>query len=59
MMFLARNADALKEKNLGCSCAEWDVFLSAAAEECANMEAALLAVAVQNEPNPAKINWNC
>lgn len=30
-----------------------------AAEECAKMEAALRAVAVEDEPNPAKINWGC
>ena len=30
-----------------------------AAEEVAKMEAALRAVAVDNEPNPAKIKWNC
>lgn len=30
-----------------------------AAEECAKMAAALRAVMVENEPNPAKINWNC
>jgi len=30
-----------------------------AAEECGKMEAALKAVSVANEPNPAKINWNC
>jgi hypothetical protein len=30
-----------------------------AAEECAKMEAALCAIAVNNEPNPAKINWRC
>ena len=30
-----------------------------AADECAKMEAALRAVSVPNEPNPAKINWNC
>lgn len=30
-----------------------------AAEECAKMEAALRAIAVENEPNPAKINWHC
>jgi len=39
--------------------AEWDALLSAAASECAKMEAALRAVAVENEPIPAKINWNC
>ena len=38
---------------------DWDTLLLAAAEECASMEAALRAVAVENEPNPAKINWNC
>ncbi len=30
-----------------------------AAEECAKMEAALRSVAVEDEPNPAKIQWNC
>jgi hypothetical protein len=30
-----------------------------AAEETAKMEAALQAVAVENEPNPAKLKWNC
>jgi len=36
-----------------------DVYDRIAAEECAKMEAALRAVSVANEPNPAKINWNC
>lgn len=36
-----------------------EVYDKIAAEECAKMEAALRAVAVENEPNPAKINWNC
>ena len=39
--------------------ADWDALVSAAAEECGKMESALRAVAVENEPNPAKINWNC
>ena len=39
--------------------ANCDTLLSVAAEECAKMEAALRAVAVENEPNRAKINWNC
>ena len=39
--------------------ASWDALLSAAAEECANMEDALRAIAVEDEPNPAKINWGC
>lgn len=30
-----------------------------AAKECAKMEDALRAIAVENEPNPAKINWRC
>jgi len=36
-----------------------EVYDQIAAEECAKMEAALRAVAMENEPNPAKINWNC
>lgn len=36
-----------------------EVYDKIAAEECANMEAALRVIAVENEPNPAKINWNC
>ena len=36
-----------------------EVYDRIAAEECAKMEAALRAVAVENEPNPAKINWGC
>lgn len=36
-----------------------EVYDSIAAEECAKMEAALQAVAIEDEPNPAKINWNC
>jgi hypothetical protein len=30
-----------------------------AANECAKMEAALRALAVTDEPNPAKVNWTC
>lgn len=30
-----------------------------AAEECAKMEAVLRAMAVEHEPNPARINWRC
>lgn len=36
-----------------------EVYDQIAAEECAKMEAALRAVAVENEPDPAKINFNC
>ena len=36
-----------------------EVYDKIAAEECAKMEAALRHVAVENEPNPVNINWNC
>ncbi|MDL2288106.1 hypothetical protein LJC32_01845 [Oscillospiraceae bacterium OttesenSCG-928-F05] len=36
-----------------------EVYDRIAAEACAKMEAALQAVAVENEPNPAKIKWYC
>ena len=36
-----------------------EVYEQIAAQECAKMEAALRAAAVENEPNPAKIRWNC
>ena len=39
--------------------AGWDSLSQVAADECGKMEAALRAVAVENEPNPAKIRWNC
>ena len=39
--------------------AEWDTLVEVAAKECGKMEAALRAVAVKNESNPAKINWKC
>jgi len=39
--------------------APWDEIQQCAAEECGRMEAALHAVAVDNEPNPAKIDWKC
>jgi hypothetical protein len=38
---------------------DWDALISAAADECGKMESALRAVAIDNEPNPANINWNC
>jgi len=37
--------------------APWAEIEQCAAEECGRMEAALRAIAVENEPNPAKINW--
>ncbi|MCE5236289.1 MAG: putative immunity protein [Clostridiaceae bacterium] len=39
--------------------APWARIEQRAAEECGRMEAALRAVAVENEPNPAKIDWKC
>lgn len=36
-----------------------EVYEEIAAGECAKMEGALRAVAVPDERNPAKINWNC
>jgi len=36
-----------------------EVYERIAAQECAKMEASLRAVSVENELNPAKINWNC
>ena len=37
----------------------WEKLLKVAADECGKMESALRDVAVENEPNPAKINWKC
>jgi len=39
--------------------APWEALLEAAETECARKEAALRAIAVEDEPNPAKINWKC
>ena len=39
--------------------APWEQIEKRAAEECAHMEAALRAIAVESEPNPAKIDWKC
>ncbi|MCL2376275.1 MAG: hypothetical protein FWC76_02650 [Defluviitaleaceae bacterium] len=39
--------------------ADWDKILEVAEIECGLMQAALQGVAIENEPNPAKINWNC
>ena len=37
----------------------WNQLEQCAAAECGRMLDALRAVAVENEPNPAKIDWNC
>ena len=39
--------------------AEWSELERFAAGECGRMEAALCAVAVEDEPNPAKMTWKC
>lgn len=39
--------------------APWGQIEQCAAEECGRIEAALSAIAVANEPNPAKIDWKC
>lgn len=39
--------------------APWKQIEQLASEECGRMEAALRAVAVDNEPNPARIDWKC
>jgi len=39
--------------------APWAQLEAFAAGECGRMEAALRAVAVENEPNPAKFTWQC
>ena len=39
--------------------APWTLIEQIAAVEVEKMEAALRAVAVDNEPNPAKLNWSC
>ena len=36
-----------------------EIYDAIAAEECGKMLDALKAVAVENEPNPAKIKWGC
>lgn len=36
-----------------------ELYEQIAAEECAKMEEALRAIAVENESDPAKINWYC
>ena len=38
---------------------EWEHLLEAAAEECRHMEKALKDISVENEQNPARINWKC
>lgn len=39
--------------------APWPELEAYAAQECDRMLASLKTAAVENEPNPAKLNWNC
>lgn len=39
--------------------AQWEQIEQCATEECEHMLDALRAVAVENEPNPVKIDWKC
>lgn len=36
-----------------------DIYDEIAAVECEKMEEALRKISIEDEPNPAKINWNC
>lgn len=54
--FYGAAAVAYERLGLNAAAAEYD---AAAAAFCAEYEGALRAVAVENEPKPAKINWNC
>jgi hypothetical protein len=38
---------------------KWEVYEGIAASECGKMEDALRAIAVENEPKPAKVKWKC
>ncbi len=39
--------------------APWEQLEQCSADECGRMLEALRAISVENEPNPAKINWKC
>lgn len=56
LAFYGALAVAYNRLGIGVS---WAKIELCAAEECAQMEEALRAVMVENEPNPAKINWRC
>jgi hypothetical protein len=51
-------AIAVAYEQLGTE-ALWAQIEQCAAEECRRMEAALRTIAVDNEPNPAKMTWEC
>lgn len=54
--FYGAAAIAYSRFGLDKSDEEYDAI---AAEECGKMEAALRAIAVEDEANPVKVNWNC
>ncbi len=56
LYFYAAAAVAYDRLGLNAIAAEYD---EVAEELCADYTAALKAVAVKDEPNPAKIKWNC
>lgn len=56
MAFYGAAAAAYHQVGLTASPETYDRL---AAAECANMETALQAIAVEGEPHPAKLNWNC
>ena len=49
---------AVAYDNLGIN-ASWEQLEQSAAKQCDRMYEALSKVAIENEPNPAKYNWNC
>lgn len=51
-------AIAVAYNTLGVN-ARWEQLEQCAADECGRMLDALRAVAVENEPKPAKIDWKC
>ena len=51
-------AAAVAYDRLGLDASE-EVYAEIAEEVCLDYTAALRAVAVENEPNPAKLKWNC
>jgi len=56
LYFYGSAAKAYDQLGLDASQEAYDAF---AREECARLEAALREIAVEDEPNPAKLNWNC
>ena len=51
-------AAAIAYDRIGYTAAE-DEYAQIAEEVCLDYTAALCAIAVENEPNPAKLKWNC